>query len=204
MIFVKRIITAVICLCLLIGLTACGCKHEWSEATFNTPKTCVSCGEVEGEKLTPGSVYGLRDIVLNASASSVYAGDNLGSHGPELLYDGNLKTNWTENASGNGVGESVTFYLKDIYAVKQFHIYNGSHFTEWVYKENCRPQTLTLTFSDGSSERIALQDTYDEQVFVLSQYYYTDSITLTVDEVYTGTKYLDTVIAELDFDAYRP
>jgi hypothetical protein len=61
-----------------------------------------------------------------------------------------------------------------------------------------------LTFSDGSSERILLQDTYEEQVFTLSRYYYTDSVKLTIDEVYTGTKYLDTIIAELDFVAYRP
>jgi hypothetical protein len=120
------------------------------------------------------------------------------------LYDGKLQTNWTENASGNGVGEYVYFDFIDTYAVKQFYIYNGSHYNEGVYKQNCRPKTITLTFSDGSSERILLQDTYEEQVFTLSRYYYTDSVKLTIDEVYTGTKYLDTIIAELDFVAYRP
>ena len=37
-----------LCLCLLTG---CGCKHEWKEATCETPKTCSLCEEVEGEPL---------------------------------------------------------------------------------------------------------------------------------------------------------
>ena len=32
-------------------LTACGCKHEWKEATCEEPKTCKICNEVEGEPL---------------------------------------------------------------------------------------------------------------------------------------------------------
>lgn len=30
-------------------LCSCGCKHEWSEATCEVPKTCALCGETEGE-----------------------------------------------------------------------------------------------------------------------------------------------------------
>ena len=32
-------------------LTACGCKHEWQEATCETPKTCTLCKETEGDPL---------------------------------------------------------------------------------------------------------------------------------------------------------
>jgi len=32
-------------------LTACGCKHEWEEATCSNPKTCKLCGETEGDSL---------------------------------------------------------------------------------------------------------------------------------------------------------
>lgn len=178
--------------------------HVWSDATYNAPRTCTLCGETAGEKKTPGSSLGLRDIVSNSSASSIYSGDNLGKHAPENLYDGRLDTNWTENAPGNGVGEYVTFDFRGTYAVNKLRIYIGSHYNEGVYKQNCRPKAITLTFSDGSTEFIRLEDTYEEQIINFDQFYYTDSIKLTIEEVYTGTTYLDTVIAELDFVAYEP
>lgn len=178
--------------------------HNWEEATYNDPKTCTTCGATEGSKKSPSSSLGLRDIISSAKASSVYSGDNLGKHGPEKMYDGKLNTNWTEDDSGNGIGEYVTFNLDDTYAVKKLRIYIGSHYNEGVYKQNCRPKVITLTFSDGSTERISLMDTYDEQIITFDQYHYTDYVKLTIDDVYTGTKYLDTVIAELDFVAYRP
>lgn len=178
--------------------------HVWSDANYNSPQTCTVCGETEGEKKAPASSLGLRDIVSSSSASSVYSGDNLGRHAPEKLYDGKLDTNWTEDSSGNGVGEYVVFNFDKTYAVNKLRIYIGSHFNEGVYRQNCRPKAVTLTFSDGSTELVRLEDTYDEQVITFKKFYYTDSIRLTIEEVYTGTKYLDTVIAELDFVAYEP
>lgn len=178
--------------------------HSWRPATYNDPQICNTCGATEGSKETPSSALNIRDIILSTSASSVYAGDNLGKHSPEKMYDGKLDTNWTENASGNGIGEYAIFYFDDTYAIKKMHIYIGSHYSEAVYAQNCRPKVITLTFSDGSTERILLEDSYDEQTIVLDKYYYTDYVKLIIEEVYAGTKYLDTVIAELDFVAYRP
>lgn len=182
--------------------TAAG--HFWADATYNAPKTCTVCGITEGAKKEPASRVSLKDIVSSASASSVYSGDSLGIHGPENLYDGKLKTNWTEDVSGTGIGENVTIYFNGTYAVKNMRIYVGSHFNQTVYWQNGRPKAITLTFSDGSSTYITLQDTYNEQEIVLDQYYYTDRVTLTIEEVYAGSVYLDTIIAELDFTAYKP
>lgn len=179
-------------------------SHSWNQATYNDPQICKTCGVTEGAKKTPSSELNLRNIISNADASSVYAGDNLGKHTPEKMYDGKLDTNWTENALGNGIGEYVTFYFDDTYAIKKMHIYIGSHYSESVYEQNCRPKVITVTFSDGSTERIQLKDSYDKQIIVFSRYYYTDYIKLTIEEVYQGTKHLDAVIAELDFVAYRP
>ena len=47
-------ITLVLTVLLLwaVLLTGCGCKHEnWVEANCETPKTCASCGQIEGEAL---------------------------------------------------------------------------------------------------------------------------------------------------------
>lgn len=178
--------------------------HQWNEATYNEPTKCTICGATEGSMKTPSAPLGLRKIISSTSASSVYGGDKLGQHIPENMYDGKLNTNWTEDASGSGISESVTFFFDDTYAVNKLHIYSGSHFNKTYYDQNCRPKAIALTFSDGSIVHIQLEDTYDEQIITFDQYYYTNYIKLTIEDVYTGTKYLDTVIAELDFVAYTP
>lgn len=178
--------------------------HSWREATYNDPQVCTTCGETRGTAKTPVGAYGLKDIVTSATASSVYEGDKLGIHGPENLYDGKLDTNWAENVPGYGIGEYVIFNFDGIYAVKEMQIYVGTHLNEDWYKRNCRPKVITLTFSDGSSECVTLTDTYQEQTIRFERYYYTDSIKLTIDDVYPGWMFDDTVIAELNFTAYRP
>lgn len=53
----KKKLTAVLLLvAVLTGLYGCGHKHDWNAATCITPKTCLECGEKEGEPL--GHSYG--------------------------------------------------------------------------------------------------------------------------------------------------
>lgn len=52
----KKLISFILALAMIFSLTACGCDHQWQEATCTTPKTCAECGETEGEAAghTPG------------------------------------------------------------------------------------------------------------------------------------------------------
>ena len=45
----KLISTAIIAIMGTVFLTACGCKHEWQEATCIAPKTCTLCDATEGD-----------------------------------------------------------------------------------------------------------------------------------------------------------
>lgn len=47
----KKFFTIIALLSLALLLTGCQCEHEWEEATCTTPKSCVKCGETEGEAL---------------------------------------------------------------------------------------------------------------------------------------------------------
>ena len=48
----KRTIAFLLMAVMLVSLlTACGCKHEWAEATCTDPKTCTLCEETEGDSL---------------------------------------------------------------------------------------------------------------------------------------------------------
>lgn len=51
----KRMILAVILvMAMAFCLTACGCEHEWEEATCIAPKTCKLCEKTEGEVAPAG------------------------------------------------------------------------------------------------------------------------------------------------------
>ena len=45
----RRTIMVIMVIALVFCLAACGCKHEWAEATCTAPKTCKLCEATEGE-----------------------------------------------------------------------------------------------------------------------------------------------------------
>lgn len=47
----RKSLTSIFILLLAFSLTACSCKHEWTEATCTAPKTCSLCQKAEGEPL---------------------------------------------------------------------------------------------------------------------------------------------------------
>lgn len=47
----KRLMIVAMLALMVMLLAACGCKHEWQEASCTVAKTCQLCGEVEGEAL---------------------------------------------------------------------------------------------------------------------------------------------------------
>ena len=47
----KKIIAILMLLFCICMLSACGCRHEWKDATCETPKTCFYCEETQGEPL---------------------------------------------------------------------------------------------------------------------------------------------------------
>lgn len=48
----KRVISLLLIAAMAVSLCGCSCKHEWVDATCETPKTCSLCGQTEGEVLS--------------------------------------------------------------------------------------------------------------------------------------------------------
>lgn len=44
-----RAFSLLLCITLVVSLSSCACRHEWQEATCTEPRTCIKCGETEGE-----------------------------------------------------------------------------------------------------------------------------------------------------------
>lgn len=139
-----------------------------------------------------------RDAVLSVSASSSLIEQSYGiSHTPEKAIDGDLTTGWAENAPGAGVGESITLFLDSTYTVRGFVIHAGYQKSASLYERNARPAVLKLSFSNGESQSFTLQDLNGQQRILFAQPVETDRVTFTIESVYNGTTYQDTVISEL-------
>lgn len=48
---INKILSALLIAFILFSFSACGCKHEWQDATCTKPKTCSLCDATEGEAL---------------------------------------------------------------------------------------------------------------------------------------------------------
>lgn len=138
----------------------------------------------------------MRDVE-DVTASSYLPEKNI-KHMPDLIMDGDTTTAWVEGVDGNGEGESITFTFGDLYAVSDIKIWNGYQKSEDLYYKNARPAELELEFSDGSTERISLQDTSSGfQEFALERHV-TSYVKVKIISTYEESKYEDTVISEIE------
>lgn len=140
-------------------------------------------------------------IISSMEASSTYTGDRV-SHSVYNLTDDNLSTNWTEGVDGQGVGEYIEFTLKKEYLLTEMEIFAGNHDSDNYYEWNSRPKGITLTFSDGSSQSFVLRDSRTCQTIDLNPQVTADRVRLTIDSVYPGSKWEDTVISQVSFTGY--
>lgn len=44
----KKIVLLTLALAMVFSMAACGCNHQWHDATCLAPKTCTLCGETQG------------------------------------------------------------------------------------------------------------------------------------------------------------
>ena len=138
----------------------------------------------------------MRDV-KDVSASSYLSEKNI-KHVPDRIMDGDTTTAWVEGVEGNGEGESITFTFGDLYVVSDIKIWNGYQKSEDLYYKNARTSELELEFSDGSTERISLQDMASGfQEFALERHV-TSYVRGKIVSAYDGSKYEDTVISEME------
>lgn len=167
-------------------------ENSSTEETQEKQKENIS-NEQEKDKAPEVRMRDVEDV----TASSYLSEKNI-KHVPDLIMDGDTTTAWVEGVDGNGEGESITVTFGDLYAVSDIKIWNGYQKSEDLYYKNARPAELELEFSDGSTERISLQDISSGfQEFALERHV-TSYVKVKIISTYAGSKYEDTVISEIE------
>ena len=140
--------------------------------------------------------------ILNSECSSILHDSTNKNYGSTKVLDGDFSTVWSEGVSGYGNGEWIILDFDNIYTVKKIKIVNGLVNKKNGYYNNNRPKSLTLQFSDGSSQKINSEDNNTGYQVVNINAVETSYVKFVIDSVYYGTKYDDTCIADIEILGY--
>ena len=140
--------------------------------------------------------------ILNSECSSILHDSTNKNYGSTKVLDGDFSTVWSEGVSGYGNGEWIILDFDNIYTVKKIKIVNGLVNKKNGYYNNNRPKSLTLQFSDGSSQNINLEDDNIGYQVVNINKVETSYVKFVINSVYYGTKYDDTCIADIEILGY--
>ena len=140
--------------------------------------------------------------ISNSECSSILHDSTNKNYGSTRVLDGDFSTVWSEGVSGYGNGEWIRLDFDNIYTVKKIKIVNGLVNKKNGYYNNNRPKSLTLQFSDGSSQKINLEDNNTGYQVVNINAVETSYVKFVINSVYYGTKYDDTCIADIEILGY--
>ncbi len=160
-------------------------------------------------KISNGLYYGMADYVDNIVASSTLKPQGRANYRADNIFDRDPKTAWVEGVKGYGIGQWIEFRNVCVvrgsggdYArpVRNINILNGYVKSDKAWRENGRVKRLKVYCNGKPKYILELQNSRSLQAFNvdLSK---GANIRFEILDVYPGTKYQDTVISEIAFDA---
>jgi len=113
------------------------------------------------------------------------------------LFDSREDAAWA--TSGSGIGASVTFDFDQPQNLSGLMIWNCYQRSKKHCEANARPKKISLTADGASAGTITLEDSDVAKIYSLPQPVHVKQLVLSIEEVYPGSYYKDTVISELRF-----
>lgn len=178
------------------AVKASGKKKEDGQKADEEEIEAVQMKPAEVKKLSKKYWKVTKDHLLKSTASSVIKQQEGVNNLPEFLFDGDIQTNWQEGTAGTGVGEYVSYEFKEVFTVNAMTFQLGNWKTKEYYYGNNRPKTLTIAMG-GQSWTVTFPDEWVEFGLKFSSPVRTDDLKMTIDEVYKGSDWNDTVITDI-------
>jgi hypothetical protein len=156
------------------------------------PIVVISGPAAEERNLTPPAT---------SSASSHLPTDPGGQYEPWLATDGALETSWVEGVPGPGIGEWFMLTFPGAAEISYINLDVGYDRDADSFYANNRIRRATLIFSGGEQIDVTLSDIRGMQTIALAHYagsnIETTFVKLIIQEVYPGSEYDDTCLAEI-------
>lgn len=159
----------------------------------NTPTPEPTQATLMASEPDLSAYYRVPVIAANASSTITQQGTN---NNPMLLFDGRDDTSWQEGVNGYGINENVAFSFDAAAKIKYIGFKLGNWKNDKYYYGNAKPKTMTLAFGDYSGQVTFTGERGVEWVEV-NHALNSDSMRITVNDVYPGTSWEDTCISEI-------
>lgn len=139
---------------------------------------------------------GSRVGISASSSTSVIKQDGVNNNA-EMLFDGKDDTSWQEGVNGFGIGESVSASFYGDYNVKYIGFKLGNWKNDKYYYGNAKPRKLRIILGNFA-QSIEFTGERREEWVEFTNPIKADSIRFEIEEVYPGTTWEDTCIAEIE------
>jgi len=139
-------------------------------------------------------------IAKELKASSEFPADTTASYAPIMAADGVRDTSWCEgNKTNDGSAEWLEVHFQGAKKISKMNICTGvCQMLGTLHKDTNAPTALTVSFSDGSSQKVSVADKAMPQSISLNPRT-AEWARVTIDTVRKGKSYDDACISELSF-----
>jgi hypothetical protein len=163
--------------------------------------SCLVTAVVLAAALTAPAAQAARIKPTDTTASSYY--DDPNNPDDDTLYrprnaaDGKVSSVWVEGEEGSGLGSWIRLDLGAARPIHRLRIWNGNWYSWDFWQRHNRIREMEIEFSDGSVQKVTLQDKKVPEVIDFPKPVTTSSVKLKILGIYRGNTFNDTVISEV-------
>lgn len=165
-----------------------------------TTETIVSAEQNTEKEESSETTEIIRDapVFMRANCSSIRSTDSeAGQYSVGAVIDGDIQTKWAPQNTNRGLGEWIEIIADEPQYVTGMQIANGYPRDQLTWQRNNRVKECTISFGDGTYLNVTLLDQKDLQTVDFGREVETNSIRITINSIYYGTKWKDVAIAEI-------
>jgi len=176
----------------------------WGTLHTGVPASAARHIEVERIEILSVAAPEPRDLspFAHVTASSQLAADRYGSYFAHAAIDGSKETAWVEGAAGPGTGEWIKLTFPAPVELHALSFDVGFDKDADLFAKNNRVKRATLVFSNGERSSVDFADQRGLQQISMARApgtnIETTFVKIIIEEVYRGTKYDDTCLAEVE------
>ncbi len=142
--------------------------------------------------------------VKRVRASSTAPEDSGITYVPENAIDGRVSTYWAEGEDSAGLGDWIEFSFGKDVTISRIVIYSGNWDSHEFFKRHNRPKRVQVKFSNRTSQYLDIADKMERQVIALAKPVKTRMVRMVLKEVYPGSTFNVTCLAEVQFQNDLP
>jgi hypothetical protein len=139
----------------------------------------------------------IRDVTASSVLHDAFMGKPI-VHFPNHAFDGKQSSVWIPATSG--VGEWIMVHFKSPMSITSVSIFGGSGVDKIRYQNHNRVRELRMTFDDGATEMLTLEDKMQLQRFEVRNPGTVESVKFEILSVFRGARFDLTPISEIEFN----